>query len=123
MRRNPRRRRRPPKRRRRSRRRRPRLRPQHRSTRRRRRRRARSHFRRILIELRRRRTSPMRATSFISGFILAFAITSAPALVHAQDDAAEAKKQFLAGTKAFSNGKFAEAATAFEAAAALKPNA
>jgi len=65
----------------------------------------------------------MRATSFISGFILAFAITSAPALVHAQDDAAEAKKQFLAGTKAFSNGKFAEAATAFEAAAALKPNA
>ena len=63
----------------------------------------------------------MRARSFI----LAFALASAPALCLAQDDAttAEAKKQFVAGTKAFSNGKFAEAATAFEAAAALKPNA
>ena len=63
----------------------------------------------------------MRARSFI----LAFALASAPALSWAQDDAttAEAKKQFVAGTKAFSNGKFAEAATAFEAAAALKPNA
>jgi tetratricopeptide (TPR) repeat protein len=61
----------------------------------------------------------MRARSFV----LAFAFAFAPALSHAQDDAAEAKKQFVAGTKAFSNGKFAEAATAFEAAAALKPNA
>jgi tetratricopeptide (TPR) repeat protein len=67
----------------------------------------------------------MRARSFSSGFILAFALASAPALSFAQDDAttAEAKKQFVAGTKAFSSGKFAEAATAFEAAAALKPNA
>ncbi len=67
----------------------------------------------------------MRARSFVSGFILAFALASAPTRSFAQDDAttAEAKKQFVAGTKAFSNGKFAEAATAFEAAAALKPNA
>jgi hypothetical protein len=67
----------------------------------------------------------MRATGFISGFILAFALASAPTRSYAQDDAttAEAKKQFVAGSKAFSNGKFAEAATAFEAAAALKPNA
>jgi hypothetical protein len=43
----------------------------------------------------------------------------------AQDDAdtAEAKKQFLAGTKAFSSGRFQDAAQAFETAAALKPNA
>ena len=48
-----------------------------------------------------------------------------PGVAWAQDDGttAEAKKQFLAGTKAFSAGKFAEAAQAFEAAAALKPNA
>lgn len=64
----------------------------------------------------------MRARSFVLAFALA---TAAPALSYAQDDAttAEAKKQFVAGMKAFSNGKFAEAATAFEAAAALKPNA
>jgi hypothetical protein len=64
----------------------------------------------------------MRARSFILTFALA---ASTPAFSYAQDDAttAEAKKQFVAGTKAFSNGKFAEAATAFEAAAALKPNA
>ena len=63
----------------------------------------------------------MRARSLI----LAFALASAPTLSYAQDDATttEAKKQFVAGTKAFSSGKFAEAATAFEAAAALKPNA
>lgn len=46
-------------------------------------------------------------------------------LARAQDDAdtAEAKKQFVAGSKAFSAGKFTEAAQAFETAAALKPNA
>ena len=46
-------------------------------------------------------------------------------LARAQDDAdsGEAKKQYLAGQKAFSAGKFTDAAQAFEAAAALKPNA
>jgi len=51
---------------------------------------------------------------------------AAPRAAWAQDNdatTAEAKKQFIAGTKAFSSGKFAEAAQAFEAAAALKPNA
>ncbi len=60
----------------------------------------------------------MRARTLL--FLAALAL---PSIAHAQDDAAEAKKQFVAGTKAFSNGKFAEAAQAFEAAAALKPNA
>jgi hypothetical protein len=46
-------------------------------------------------------------------------------LARAQDDAdaGEAKKQYLAGQKAFSAGKFTDAAQAFEVAAALKPNA
>ena len=57
---------------------------------------------------------------------LAAAVLGSPVIARAQDDAAttaEAKKQFVAGTRAFSAGKFAEAAQAFEAAAALKPNA
>jgi tetratricopeptide (TPR) repeat protein len=57
--------------------------------------------------------------------LLFLAALTLPSVAHAQDDSttAEAKKQFVAGTKAFSSGKFAEAAQAFEAAAALKPNA
>ncbi len=64
----------------------------------------------------------MRAVT--SSVVLALALALSP-LARAQDadEGAEAKKQFVAGSKAFSAGKFAEAAQAFEAAAALKPNA
>jgi tetratricopeptide (TPR) repeat protein len=57
--------------------------------------------------------------------LVILAALALPSIAHAQDDATttEAKKQFVAGTKAFSSGKFTEAAQAFEAAAALKPNA
>ena len=71
----------------------------------------------------------VRTTLFLLTFAssAAFVATTVGAerVAMAQDDAttAEAKKQFLAGTKAFSSGKFAEAAQAFETAAALKPNA
>jgi tetratricopeptide (TPR) repeat protein len=62
----------------------------------------------------------MRVRTLALAFLLAL-----PAVAHAQDDATttEAKKQFGIGMKSFSSGKFAEAAQAFEAAAALKPNA
>ena len=63
---------------------------------------------------------------FLGPAVFAASFALAPAVARAQDDAAttaEAKKQFIAGTRAFSAGKFAEAAQAFEAAAALKPNA
>jgi tetratricopeptide (TPR) repeat protein len=57
--------------------------------------------------------------------ILLAALVLSSATAEAQDDAdtTEAKHQFIAGTKAFSAGKFQEAAQAFETAAALKPNA
>ncbi|HEY1956795.1 MAG TPA: hypothetical protein VGH28_14345 [Polyangiaceae bacterium] len=70
----------------------------------------------------------MRARTLFHRFTLCAALAASVALVpaaaRAQDDptTAEAKRQFLAGTKDFSAGKFAEAAQAFEAAAALKPN-
>ena len=67
-----------------------------------------------------------RTTLFHRFAVASFAasLLLSPAVARAQDDAqtAEAKKQFLAGTKDFSAGKFADAAQAFEAAAALKPN-
>ena len=67
-----------------------------------------------------RARSKLLATAIFSSSVL---LSSAPAF--AQDDAtsAEAKRQFVTGTKAFSSGRFQEAAQAFEAAANLKPNA
>jgi hypothetical protein len=59
-------------------------------------------------------------TTIFATLLLALA---SPALHAQEDDSAEAKKQFIQGSKAFSAGKFAEAAQAFETAAALKPNA
>jgi len=66
----------------------------------------------------------MRATTLL--FALSLAVC--PAISFAQGDtseegAAEAKKQFAIGSKAFSAGRFPEAAQAFEAAAAARPNA
>jgi tetratricopeptide (TPR) repeat protein len=60
--------------------------------------------------------------------LFALSLALCPAVSFAQGDvseanAAEAKKQFAIGTKAFSAGHFPEAAQAFEAAAAARPNA
>jgi tetratricopeptide (TPR) repeat protein len=65
----------------------------------------------------------MRARSIT--FLGLLLLGSMAPLAWAQDDpdATEAKHQFIAGTKAFSAGRFQEAAQAFETAAALKPNA
>jgi tetratricopeptide (TPR) repeat protein len=67
----------------------------------------------------------LRTTLFLVSLACSAASLTHPGVARAQDDAttAEAKKHFVAGTKAFSKGKFADAAQDFEAAAALKPNA
>jgi hypothetical protein len=60
-----------------------------------------------------------RTTTLLLGALL---LIQTPLLAQDDADTTEAKHQFLAGTKAFSSGKFQEAAQAFETAAALKPN-
>ncbi len=65
----------------------------------------------------------MRATTLFVALSLALCPTIAAAQSEGEEGAAEAKKQFAIGTKAFSAGHFPEAAQAFEAAAAARPNA
>jgi tetratricopeptide (TPR) repeat protein len=54
---------------------------------------------------------------------LSLGFVSSIALAQQADPAAEAKRQYNLGTQAYSAHRFVEAALAFEAAAAIKPNA
>lgn len=67
---------------------------------------------------------PMMGTAWRRGTLaaLAVAVVLAVAPAHA-DDAAEARQEYQQGSAAYEHKKFPEAATHFEAAAALKPNA